>query len=66
MGTVVVIDGSRIELEGIPAALVRAVVEFQAVIPQQDKLQIQFDVAGFGREVRVRPMPVYVFNKMPK
>jgi hypothetical protein len=25
-----------------------------------------YTIEAFGREVRVRPMPVYVFNKIPK
>ncbi len=66
---VVVIDerGTRYELEGNPAAMVMALVEYRRAVPEAGKVQVQFDCAdsdvvmsprvSFRVSMRMRRLP---------
>lgn len=60
----IVEEAQEVEVEGLAAAIIQAVAEFQSrLVAQQGKLKLEIDVAGEGDEVRIKPMPVYVYRR---
>jgi hypothetical protein len=57
-------DGRVIEVDGVTAAIIHALTEFQSrLVTQQGKLKMEINVACGGDEVQIKPMPVYVYNR---
>lgn len=61
---VVLEDNTVVEVDGVTAAMIHALTEFDSrLVTQQGKLKMEINVAGGGDEVQIRPMPVYVYHR---
>jgi hypothetical protein len=61
MVVVMLEDGRKIEVNGAPAMIVKAVSEFSMHLPQSGRFSMTLDVGE--RDVILKPQPAFVFRE---